>query len=186
MEFTKDTPYQPEYEVNVLGVDNLTVDVGDLEMARDFYHGVLKLPVQFEFFDAGLIGFRIGQEQPGLIVRAANVRTSAPKASPQLWLEVVDARAAVTALITAGVNPLGPPRELQTGWVAEAADPWGNVIGLTDYVKAPHHARRQFDPIATQPMPPAPGDAQTEEMGWTVQVHRPHTPGPRMLPPPRR
>lgn len=175
--------YQPEYEVNVLGVDNLTIDVGDLEMARDFYNGVLKLPVQFEFVDAGLIGFRIGQEQPGLIVRAANVRTAPPKASPQLWLEVVDARAAATALITAGVNPLGPPRELPTGWVVEVADPWGNVIGLTDYVKAPQHARRPLDPAPTQQMPAAVAEAPTEELGWTtVQVRR--RPGPRMLPPP--
>jgi predicted enzyme related to lactoylglutathione lyase len=162
--------YQPEYEIRVLGVDNLTIDVGDLALARDFYSRVLNLQVHFEFPEEGLIGFRIGYEQPGMIVREARVRTAGPRPSPVLWLEVVDARAAATALVSAGVNPLGPPRELQTGWVVEVADPWGNVIGLTDYVKAPHHGRRPVEPGVTQPMEPItqklpdPTAAPTEEL----------------------
>jgi hypothetical protein len=28
-----------------------------------------------------------------------------------------------------------------TGWTVEIPDPWGNVIGLTDYTKQPHLAR---------------------------------------------
>jgi hypothetical protein len=33
------------------------------------------------------------------------------------------------------------PCEIFTGWVVEVADPWGNVLGLTDYVKKPELAR---------------------------------------------
>ena len=29
-----------------------------------------------------------------------------------------------------------------TGWTAEIADPWGNVLGFTDYTKRPELARR--------------------------------------------
>ena len=31
--------------------------------------------------------------------------------------------------------------EVATGWTVEVADPWGNVIGLTDYTKDPSRAR---------------------------------------------
>lgn len=168
----------PDSQIQVLGVDNVTIDVGDLSLARSFYNGFLNLPVQFEFLDAGLIGFRIGYEQPGLIVRAANVPTGPPRPSPQLWLEVTDVRAAVTALVTAGVNPLAPPRELQTGWVAEVADPWGNVIGLTDYVKAPHHGRKPIEPGVTQPMDPLTQQLPNADARPTDQVPRvPRSPG---------
>jgi predicted enzyme related to lactoylglutathione lyase len=50
---------------------------------------------------------------------------------------VPDAQAAGAALAAAGVALLGEPRELRTGWVVEVADPWGNVIGLTDYRHTP-------------------------------------------------
>lgn len=162
----------PDYQIQVLGVDNVTFDVGDLALAREFYSRVLNLAVQFEFLEAGLIGFRIGYEHPGLIVRAANVRTGPPKPSPQLWLEVTDVRAAVTALVSAGVNPLAPPWELQTGWVVEVADPWGNVIGLTDYMKAPHHGRKPIEPGVTQPMEPVTQQFPSPDASPTTQVPR--------------
>ena len=85
---------------------------------------------------------RGGDEEPGLLVRAGDVPLGPPRPSPRLWLEVPDARAAGAALAAAGVALLGEPRELRTGWLVEVADPWGNVIGLTDYRNAPERARR--------------------------------------------
>jgi hypothetical protein len=87
-------------EITVLGLDNVLLHVGDLEVA---------------------------------------------KSSPRLWLEVPDARAAGKALTAAGVTLLGEPRELRTGWLVELADPWGNVVGLTDYLLAPERARQRED-----------------------------------------
>jgi predicted enzyme related to lactoylglutathione lyase len=58
---------------------------------------------------------------------------------------VPDARAAGKALAAAGVALLGEPRELRTGWLVEVADPWGNVVGLTDYLLAPERARQRED-----------------------------------------
>jgi hypothetical protein len=43
------------------------------------------------------------------------------------------------------VGLLGEPRELRTGWLVEVADPWGNVVGLTDYLLAPERARQRED-----------------------------------------
>ncbi len=65
-----------------------------------------------------------------------------PRPSPRLWLEVPNARAAAAVLGDAGVDLLDEPRELRTGWVVELSDPWGNVIGLTDYLNDPARARQ--------------------------------------------
>ena len=47
--------------------------------------------------------------------------------------------------VAPGVGDLDQPRELRTGWLVEVADPWGNVIGLTDYLLAPERARQRED-----------------------------------------
>jgi predicted enzyme related to lactoylglutathione lyase len=135
-------------EIGVLGVDNLLLDVGDLQAARAFYGGKLGLGVKFDFPEAGIVGFRLGDEEPGLVVRAADVPPAPPRSSPRLWLEVPDARAAGAALAAAGVAALGEPRELRTGWLVEVADPWGHVVGLTDYLHAPERARRRPEQVS--------------------------------------
>ncbi len=127
--------------VGVLGVDNVLFDVGDLERAREFYGGLLGLEEKFAFPRTGLVCFRLGDEEPGLLVRASGAEPAPPRPSPRLWLEVSNARAAATTLGDAGVGLLAEPKELRTGWVVELADPWGNVIGLTDYVNDPARAR---------------------------------------------
>jgi predicted enzyme related to lactoylglutathione lyase len=132
-------------EITVLGLDNVLLDVGDLEAAKGFYGGRLGLGVKFDFPDAGVVGFRLGDEEAGLVVRAGDVAPGPPRASPRLWLEVPDARAAGQALAAAGVALLGEARELRTGWLVEVADPWGNVVGLTDYRLAPERARQRED-----------------------------------------
>jgi predicted enzyme related to lactoylglutathione lyase len=120
--------------LEVLGVDNVLVDVGDFEEARRFYGQRLGLPVAFELLAMGIAGFRLGPEEPGLFVRRGGGR-------PRLWLEVRDARAAAAVLRRRGIQPLAEPFEIQTGWTVEFADPWGNVIGLADYTKDPAKGR---------------------------------------------
>lgn len=46
-------------------------------------------------------------------------------------------------LTARGVTALAPPFGVHTGWTVEVADPWGNVIGLTDYTLQPQRARPQ-------------------------------------------
>lgn len=128
--------------IGILGVDNFLFAAGDFGRARDFYANRLGLEVRFEFEQIGLLGFRLGAEEPGLLVRVQEVPERAPDAaSARLWLEVPDARAAGAQLIDAGLEPVGEAREINTGWVIEFADPWGNVVGLTDYVKQPERGR---------------------------------------------
>lgn len=124
----------------------MLVPVGELGAARDFYAVKLGLTVRFEVAEHGLVLFSIGSEAPGILAR---VDPQAGRGAPpalRLWLEVSDARAAAEELAGRGVRPLAEPFEVSTGWAVEVADPWGNVIGLTDYRKRPELARRPAEP----------------------------------------
>jgi predicted enzyme related to lactoylglutathione lyase len=126
----------------VLGVDNVLLAVGDFEQAVDFYSTRLGLPLKFMMPAMGIAGFKLGREEPGLFIRAGATLEQPPRESPRLWLEVADARLAADQLREHGLEPLADAFEVATGWTVELADPWGNVIGLTDYTKAPDRARR--------------------------------------------
>ena len=127
--------------IQVLGVDNIMLSIGDFAAARAFYEGVLGLPVKFAIERAGIIAYRLGNEEPGLFLRVQEIEPSPARATPRIWLEVPDARVAAQTLLTHNVALLKEPFEVATGWVVEIADPWGNVIGLTDYVKDPARGR---------------------------------------------
>jgi catechol 2,3-dioxygenase-like lactoylglutathione lyase family enzyme len=128
--------------MDILGVDNVLFAVGDVLQARRFYSDILGLPEAFAFPEAGIVGYKLGGEEPGLLIRLdPDLPPGPPLTTPRLWLEVPDAHAAEKALHSKGVDPIGPVRELRTGFVIEIADPWGNVIGLTDYTLAPAMAR---------------------------------------------
>ena len=128
-------------DLEVLGVDNIMLAVGDLVQARRFYESTLGLPVKFAVPQAGVVGYRLGGEEPGLMIRVQALPPSPPRDTPRVWLEVRDARAAAAALRAKGVRILGEPMEILTGWAVELADPWGNVLGLTDYRKDPARGR---------------------------------------------
>lgn len=115
--------------MKILGVDNILVGVGSIEEARAFYGGVLGLAERFATEELAL--FAIGEETPGLLVR---VQDDPAPGSMRVWLEVPDARLAAEQVG-------GEPFEVFTGWTVEVADPWGNVIGLTDYTKQPSLGR---------------------------------------------
>jgi predicted enzyme related to lactoylglutathione lyase len=121
--------------IEVLGPDNVLFGVDDYDSARRFYSEVLGLRLKFEVGAMGLAGFRLGEVEPGLFIRAGGGR-------PRLWLEVADAREAARELRARGVELLSEPFEVQTGWTVEFADPSGNVLGLTDYTKRPDLGRR--------------------------------------------
>lgn len=127
--------------LDILGVDNIMLAVGDLEQARAFYETTLGLPVKFAVPQAGVVGYRLGPEEPGLMIRVQSLQPSPPRDTPRIWLEVRDARQAAAALRERGARVLGQPMEILTGWAVEIADPWGNVLGLTDYVKDPAKGR---------------------------------------------
>jgi len=123
----------------VLGFDNVFVEVGDLDEALAFYSGVLGLPVHKRFDAMAMALLSVGDETPGLGVGAVE---SPRVGGGKVWLEVDDARAAAAELEAKGITPLSPPFLIPTGWAFEVRDPWGNVIGLTDYSARPELGRR--------------------------------------------
>ncbi|MDO0935799.1 VOC family protein [Streptomyces sp. DG2A-72] len=127
----------------LLGFDNVLLPVGDLGEAVDFYERA-GFAVAFRFDEAGIALLKVGGETPGILLRAEEEFGHRPPTwpSPKVWLEVPNAKIAAQALLGAGIALLDEPFSVATGWTVEVADPWGNVIGLTDYTKRPELARR--------------------------------------------
>lgn len=129
--------------MQILGVDNVLVPVGDLDGATEFYVAKLGLAVKFAVPQQGLALFEVGGGGPGILVRVDPEAGRGGPPAMRLWLEVPDARSAAEELTGRGIEVLAPAFEVATGWAVEVADPWGNVIGLTDYLKRPELARRE-------------------------------------------
>ena len=55
--------------MEILGVDNVMFAVGDALLARRFYTDVLGLTEAFAFPEAGIVGYQLGSEEPGLVIR---------------------------------------------------------------------------------------------------------------------
>jgi predicted enzyme related to lactoylglutathione lyase len=126
----------------LLGFDNVVLPVGDLGEAVEFYERA-GFAVGFRFDEGGIALLKVGGETPGMLLRVEEGLGHRPPPWPSLrvWLEVPDARAAARALAGAGIAPLDEPLSVATGWTVEVADPWGNVVGFTDYSKRPELAR---------------------------------------------
>ncbi|MEU3334372.1 VOC family protein [Streptomyces sp. NPDC002144] len=127
----------------LLGFDNVLLPVGDLGTAVGFYERA-GFTVGFRFDEAGIALLKVGAETPGILLRQEDGLGHRPPSwpSPRLWIEVTDARQAAACLAAAGIAPLDEPIAVATGWTVEIADPWGNVIGFTDYGKRPELGRR--------------------------------------------
>ncbi|MFF3344436.1 VOC family protein [Streptomyces sp. NPDC002779] len=127
----------------LLGFDNVLLPVGDLGEAVGFYERA-GFTTAFRFDEAGIALLKVGGETPGILLRQEEGLNHRPPPwhAPRLWLEVPDARAAARRLADAGITPLDEPFPGATGWTVEVADPWGNVLGLTDYTKRPALGRR--------------------------------------------
>ncbi|MWA13129.1 VOC family protein [Streptomyces sp. BA2] len=137
-----DQPSVDENSSELLGFDNVVFPIGDLGEAVDFYERA-GFPVTHRIDEIGLAILKVGKETPGILLRVEEGVEHRPTAwaTPRVWLEVRDARATGRALAAAGVEALAPPFSVATGWTVEVADPWGNVVGFTDYRKRPELAR---------------------------------------------
>jgi len=127
----------------LLGFDNVLLPVGDLAEAVAFYERA-GFTTAFRLDEAGIALLKVGGETPGLLLRREEEfgHRPPPWPSPRVWLEVPDARVAARALARAGIALLDEPCSVVTGWTVEIADPWGNVLGFTDYSKRPELGRR--------------------------------------------
>ncbi|MFE5456794.1 VOC family protein [Nocardia sp. NPDC056564] len=130
--------------MDIRGIDNVLVPVGDLTAAVDFYANRLGLSVRFTVPERGIALFGVAAETPGIMAMTDPAAGQGGPPAMRVWLEVPDAQAAAAELEERGVEIRTAPFEVATGWSVEVTDPWGNVIGLTDYSKRPELARPAF------------------------------------------
>jgi predicted enzyme related to lactoylglutathione lyase len=112
--------------------DNFFLPVNSLDEAKLFYGQTLGLSVKFDFSDAGMTAFKVGDQEPAIIVKDIK---KFPNTKPTTWFVVDDVLVEYKNLKDKGISFLSEPFEIYTGLAAEFEDPFGNRLGITDYSK---------------------------------------------------
>jgi predicted enzyme related to lactoylglutathione lyase len=112
--------------------DNFFLPSNDLNRGKQFYNGVLGLPIKFDFSNMGMIAFRVGNNEPAIILKDAK---KFPETKPTIWFVVDNVEEEYKKLKAKGVRFSSKPFPIQTGMAAEFEDPSGNMLGITDYTK---------------------------------------------------
>ena len=107
--------------------DNFFLPATDLEAGRRFYQDGLGLAVKFDFPDRKMLAFRVGTEEPAIILNGN------PGAKPVIWFVVADVDQEYQRLQAKGIQFLSKPFPIKTGKAVEFEDPYGNRLGITDY-----------------------------------------------------
>lgn len=110
--------------------DNFFMGVSSLTEARNYYETVLGLQLKFDFSKKGMIAFKVGDEEPAIILKDENMF---PSIKPTIWFEVNDVETEYKRLYENGVKFLSEPFQIMTGMAVEFEDPFGNRLGITDY-----------------------------------------------------
>lgn len=110
--------------------DNFFVPSDNLQNAKAFYGETLGLAVKFDFSDNGMIAFKVGEQEPAIIVQDI---AKIPQAKPAIWFKVVDVHKTYEKLKAQGVTFLSEPYRIPTGLAVQFEDLYGNRLGITDY-----------------------------------------------------
>lgn len=119
-------------EFNMKNYDNFFLGVSNLTEAKEYYERVLELKLKFDFSKAGMVAFNVGDEEPAIILKDEN---KFPNMKPTVWFEVEDLEKEYIKLKEKGVNFISEPFKIRTGMAVEFEDPFGNRLGITDYIK---------------------------------------------------
>ncbi len=115
----------------IVDYDNFFLPADNLDKAKEFYQKKLGLETKFDFSDKGMTAFKVGDNEPAIIL------SNMPQATPTIWFKVDRVLDAYHTLMQKGVTFLSEPFEIMTGLAVEFNDPFGNKLGLTDYSKTP-------------------------------------------------
>lgn len=116
--------------ITIKNYDNFFFPADNYQESVKFYSEVLELEKKFEFTEQGMAAFKVGNEEPAIILKD---KIKMPDAQPAVWIEVEDTKAVYEKLKTKGVKFLSEPFRIRTGWTVEFTDPSGNRLGFTDY-----------------------------------------------------
>ncbi len=112
--------------------DNFFLPVDNLNSARDYYENVLGMPIKFDFSSNGMIAFKVGEQEPAIIIKDKN---KFHDIKPTIWFVVEDVEREYLNMMKKGVSFLTAPFPIRTGMAVEFEDPFGNRLGITDYSK---------------------------------------------------
>jgi len=112
--------------------DNFFLPSSDLKKGKEFYQNILGLPVKFDFSNMGMIAFKVGDNEPSIILKDIN---KFPEAKPTIRFVVDNVKEEYKRLSAKGLKFLSEPFEIHTGMAVEFEDLFGNRLGLTDYSK---------------------------------------------------
>ncbi|WP_239058193.1 VOC family protein [Bacteroides sp. 214] len=110
--------------------DNYFLPANNYQESVHFYSEVLGLEKKFEFAEQGMVAFKVGNEEPAIILKD---KTKMPNTIPAIWIEVEDTKAVYEKMKAKGIVFLSEPFKIRTGWAVELNDPSGNRLGFTDY-----------------------------------------------------
>ncbi len=117
--------------MNIKDYDNFFLPTKDLKKSQAFFEK-LGLSVKFDFSDQGMLAFKVGNQEPAIILKDTN---KFPNAKLTIWFVVEDVQAEYKKLKEKGIVFLTEPFEIYTGLAVEFEDPFGNRLGITDYSK---------------------------------------------------
>lgn len=112
--------------------DNIFLPVDDMATAKQYYETILGLTLKFDFSKAGMAAYAPSGEETAIILKDKKVF---PDTKPTIWFEVDDVQAQYKRMCDAGITFLSEPFEVRTGYAVEFEDPFGNRLGITDYLK---------------------------------------------------
>jgi predicted enzyme related to lactoylglutathione lyase len=112
--------------------DNFFLPSHDLKKGKEFYQEMLGLPIKFDFSDMGMIAFKVGGNEPAIILKDT---AKFPETKPTIWFVVDNVKEEYKRLKAKGLQFLSEPFEIHTGIAVEFEDPFGNKLGLADYSK---------------------------------------------------
>lgn len=116
----------------MISYDNFFFPVDDMEKAKQYYNGTLGLALKFDFSDMGMAAYTVGEEEPAIILKDKN---KFKDLKPTLWFVVENVSDRYSELKSKGVKFLSEPFKIKTGYAAEFEDPFGNRLGITDYLE---------------------------------------------------
>ena len=112
--------------------DNFFLPVTDMEKAKVFYQKSLGLAIKFDFSDKGMTAFKVGDQEPAIILKDVK---KFPDAKPTIWFVVDDVKTEFEKLKKKGIKFISEPFPIPTGLAVEFEDPFGNRLGITNYSK---------------------------------------------------
>jgi predicted enzyme related to lactoylglutathione lyase len=110
--------------------DNFFLPANDLKKAKEFYQETLGLSMKFDFSDKGFLAFKVGNQEPAIILKDIN---KFPNSKPTIWFVVDSVKEEFLKLKEKGIKFLSEPYQIKTGLAVEFDDPFGNRLGITDY-----------------------------------------------------